>query len=100
VQESLGGNSKTSLLVTCSPHVYNVEETVSTLEFATRCAHSSRLPLCAADAACCPVPRRSSCARTSTNRCRPRSWLPSLPSCARRRLPWKRASVSPARAPV
>lgn len=36
VQESLGGNAKTTLLVACSPHVYNVDETISTLDFATR----------------------------------------------------------------
>ena len=33
LQESLGGNSKTSLIVTCSPHLNNLSETVSTLRF-------------------------------------------------------------------
>ena len=33
LQESLGGNSKTSLIVTCSPHPSNVAETISTLRF-------------------------------------------------------------------
>ena len=33
LQESLGGNSKTSLIVTCSPHSNNIAETVSTLRF-------------------------------------------------------------------
>ena len=36
LQESLGGNSKTSLIVTCSPSVFNDQETVSTLRFGTR----------------------------------------------------------------
>lgn len=31
--DSLGGNSKTHLIVTCSPAIYNIEETVSTLRF-------------------------------------------------------------------
>ena len=33
LQESLGGNSKTSLIVTCSPHPNNLPETVSSLRF-------------------------------------------------------------------
>ena len=36
LQESLGGNSKTSLIVTCSPSVFNDQETVTTLRFGTR----------------------------------------------------------------
>lgn len=36
LQESLGGNYKTSLIVTCSPHSSNKEESISTLKFATR----------------------------------------------------------------
>jgi len=36
LQESIGGNYKTSLIVTCSPHSFNKEETTSTLKFATR----------------------------------------------------------------
>ena len=36
LQESLGGNYKTSLIVACSPHSYNVEETISSLQFAQR----------------------------------------------------------------
>lgn len=36
LQESLGGNYKTTLLVACSPHSYHCEETVSTLKFAQR----------------------------------------------------------------
>lgn len=34
--DSLGGNSKTCLIVTCSPSSYNLTETVSTLRFGTR----------------------------------------------------------------
>jgi len=36
LQESIGGNSKTSLLITCSPSVYNEQETISTLRFGLR----------------------------------------------------------------
>ena len=36
LQESLGGNSKTALIVTCSPSVFNKDETVSTLRFGQR----------------------------------------------------------------
>lgn len=36
LQESLGGNYKTSLIVTCSPHSSSLEETISSLKFATR----------------------------------------------------------------
>lgn len=36
LKESLGGNAKTTLIVTCSPHYYNLEETISTLRFAVR----------------------------------------------------------------
>ncbi|KAM3138384.1 hypothetical protein pb186bvf_009470 [Paramecium bursaria] len=36
LQESLGGNFKTSLIVTCSSHSSSLEETVSTLKFASR----------------------------------------------------------------
>ncbi len=33
MQESLGGNTKTTLIITCSPAVYNAEESLSTLRF-------------------------------------------------------------------
>ena len=33
LQESLGGNSKTALVITCSPHPVNMAETISTLRF-------------------------------------------------------------------
>jgi kinesin family protein 5 len=36
LQESLGGNYKTSLIITCSPSVRNLEETIKTLKFAQR----------------------------------------------------------------
>ena len=36
LQESLGGNSMTSLIITCSPSVYNEEETRSTLRSGQR----------------------------------------------------------------
>ena len=36
LQDSLGGNSKTSLIVTCSPSPYNDLETISTLRFGMR----------------------------------------------------------------
>ena len=36
LQESIGGNSKTSLIITCSPSIYNEAETISTLRFGNR----------------------------------------------------------------
>jgi kinesin family protein 5 len=36
LQESLGGNYKTSLIVNCSPHPRNVEDSLNTLKFAQR----------------------------------------------------------------
>jgi len=36
LQESLGGNAKTTLIINCSPSSYNVEETLSTLRFGVR----------------------------------------------------------------
>ena len=36
LQESLGGNYKTTLIVNCSPHPSNLEDTLSTLKFAKR----------------------------------------------------------------
>lgn len=36
LQESLGGNCKTRLVVACSPHVFNAEETLSSLRFGQR----------------------------------------------------------------
>lgn len=34
--ESLGGNSKTCLIITCSPHPFNDQETLSTMRFGSR----------------------------------------------------------------
>ena len=39
LQESLSGNFKTSLIVTCSPHSYHFDETTSSLKFAQRVKH-------------------------------------------------------------
>jgi Kinesin motor domain len=39
LKDSLGGNTKTTLLVTCSPHPSNSNETLSTLKFAQRAQH-------------------------------------------------------------
>ena len=36
LSESLGGNSKTCLVITCSPSPYNEAETISTLRFGAR----------------------------------------------------------------
>ena len=36
LRESLGGNTKSNLIVCCSPHAFNLDETVSTLRFAQR----------------------------------------------------------------
>lgn len=36
LSESLGGNSKTCLIITCSPSIYNEQETISTLKFGKR----------------------------------------------------------------
>lgn len=38
LQESLGGNTKTTLLIAASPHEFNIEETISTLDFGKRYA--------------------------------------------------------------
>lgn len=36
LQESLGGNARTTLIINCSPSTYNEEETLSTLRFGNR----------------------------------------------------------------
>jgi kinesin family protein 5 len=36
LRESLGGNCKTTLLIACSPHRFNMEETITTLKFGQR----------------------------------------------------------------
>lgn len=44
LQDSLGGNSKTSLILTCSPSSYNEAETVSTLRFGIRAKQIKNKP--------------------------------------------------------
>ena len=45
LQDSLGGNSKTCLIITCSPSTYNEEETVSTLRFGSRAKKIQNKPI-------------------------------------------------------
>ena len=45
LQESLGGNAKTSLIVTVSPSGYNADETVSSLNFASRAMKVQNKPI-------------------------------------------------------
>ena len=45
LQESLGGNSKTSLIVTISPSSYNTEETISSLNFGQRAMKVKNKPI-------------------------------------------------------
>ena len=44
LQESLGGNAKTSLIITCSPAKYNLDETLSTLRFGARAKRIKNKP--------------------------------------------------------
>jgi len=44
LSDSLGGNSKTCIIVTCSPCDYNCEETVSTLRFGVNCKRVKNKP--------------------------------------------------------
>eukprot|EP01091_Cochliopodium_minus_P001063 TRINITY_DN1093_c0_g1_i2.p1 TRINITY_DN1093_c0_g1~~TRINITY_DN1093_c0_g1_i2.p1 ORF type:complete len:956 (-),score=362.75 TRINITY_DN1093_c0_g1_i2:31-2898(-) len=44
LQESLGGNSKTTLIINCSPSSYNYDETVSTLRFGNRAKSIKNTP--------------------------------------------------------
>jgi kinesin family member 5 len=44
LQESLGGNAKTSLIITCSPAKFNLEETISTLKFGARAKRVKNKP--------------------------------------------------------
>ena len=44
MQESLGGNSRTTLIVTCSPSSFNDLETVSTLRFGIRAKNIKNKP--------------------------------------------------------
>ena len=45
LQESLGGNAKTSLIVTISPSGYNTDETISSLNFALRAMKVQNKPI-------------------------------------------------------
>ena len=45
LQESLGGNAKTSLIVTISPSNYNAEETISSLNFGLRAMKVQNKPM-------------------------------------------------------
>ncbi len=45
LQESLGGNAKTSLIVTISPSSYNTEETISSLSFGARAMKVKNKPI-------------------------------------------------------
>ena len=45
LQESLGGNAKTSLIVTISPSNYNCDETISSLNFASRAMKVKNKPI-------------------------------------------------------
>lgn len=44
LRDSLGGNTKTVLIVTASPHPFNYVETISTLKFARRAKHIKNQP--------------------------------------------------------
>ena len=44
LSESLGGNSKTCLIITCSPHPFNDAETLSTLRFGARARNIKNAP--------------------------------------------------------
>jgi kinesin family protein 5 len=44
LSESLGGNSKTFLIITASPHPYNEAETLGTLRFGSRARNIKNAP--------------------------------------------------------
>lgn len=44
LQESLGGNAKTTLIITCSPSMFNEAETMSTLRFGQRAKSVKNTP--------------------------------------------------------
>jgi kinesin family protein 5 len=44
LSESLGGNSKTCLIITASPHPFNDQETLSTLRFGARARNIKNAP--------------------------------------------------------
>jgi len=45
LSDSLGGNSKTCIIVTCSPCDWNIEETISTLRFGVNCKRVKNTPM-------------------------------------------------------
>eukprot|EP01132_Coremiostelium_polycephalum_P009886 gene9886-12128_t len=45
LQESLGGNSKTTLIIACSPSSYNEHETLSTIQFGVRAKKITNKPM-------------------------------------------------------
>ena len=45
LQESIGGNSKTRLIITCSPSAFNEQETLSTLRFGNRAKKIKNKPI-------------------------------------------------------
>lgn len=44
LSESLGGNSRTCLIITCSPSIFNETETISTLKFGKRAKQIKNKP--------------------------------------------------------
>lgn len=44
LSESLGGNSKTCLIITCSPSIFNEAETIGTLRFGKRAKQIKNKP--------------------------------------------------------
>lgn len=44
LEQSLGGNSRTTLIICCSPAQYNISETLSTLRFGTRAQQVQNRP--------------------------------------------------------
>jgi len=44
LSESLGGNSKTLLIITCSPHPFNDSESLSTMRFGARARNIKNAP--------------------------------------------------------
>ena len=45
LQDSLGGNAKTLMIATISPHISNFDETVSTLKYASRAKYITNAPV-------------------------------------------------------
>lgn len=45
LQDSLGGNSRTTMIACCSPHGTNYEETLNTLKYASRARNIQNKPI-------------------------------------------------------